>query len=238
MRWVNLREVIVVLLVFAASLSWHEIVLARAVSSPFGDWPKNWPKELEPFRERAESVTDGIVPGVVTQYYIIEFQTRAEFESVWPALLRLKSKGAPITLRTPDKPKSDPNDSRVVFDKPQAWIKCPPHEMRLFDPSYDTRYDVLPDGTYRHVGPWTDDLELPGGVLPQHVVKRKKDGKWIAWDGRHSYDDYQSPAMIPQARVELQLYVDGKVLDLNRIQLPKDTPIIDMRTFGSIRATR
>ena len=31
------------------------------------------------------------------------------------------------------------------------------------------------------------------------------------------------------ARIEIQLVVGGDVVDLNRIQLPPDTPIIDMR---------
>ena len=195
-----------------------------------GDWPTNWPEELEPYRERAESTIWGVIPGVVTQYYLIEFQTRDEFESVWPAILRLKSKGAPITLKTPDKPKTDPNDPHVVYDKPQVWIICPP-------PDDDVRYDLLPDGTYTLIGPWTKDFESSDGALPRRVVKRKKDCKWIAWDGKHSYDDYEAPAKILQARVELQLYVDGEVVNLNRVRLPEDTPIIDKRELPSTQAT-
>jgi hypothetical protein len=225
MRWVGFREVLVVLLVIAACLSWHGSVLARGVSSRGGDWPSNWPKELEAFRERAESISWGIVPGVVTQYYIIEFRTREEFEKVWPAVLRLKSKGAPLKLRTPDKPKTDPNDPRIVYDKPQLSMVCP-------IPDDETRYDLLPDGTYTIIGPWTNDLALSDGVLPEYVVKRKKDGKWIAWDGRRSYNDYESPATILPARISLTLYVDGEVVDLNRIRLPEDTPIVDERMLG------
>lgn len=231
MRWVGFRQVFVVLLVIVACLSWHENVLARGLSSPFGDWPKNWPKELELFRERAESVSYGVVPGVVTQYYIIEFQTPEEFERVWPAVLRLKSKGAPLTLRTPDEPKMDPNDSQIVHDTPQVWIVCPP-------PDDEIQYELLPDGKYRLNGPWTKDFDSSDGVLPERVVKLKKDGIWVAWDGRHSYDDYEAPAEIPQARVELRLYVDGEVVNLNRIRLPEDTPIVDKRKFEWTEATR
>ena len=222
MRFAGFRKALTVLLVVAAGLLWHETVLARGVSSPFGIWPENWPEELEPFRERAESEGWGVIPGVVTQNHIIEFETREEFEGVWPAILRLKSKGAPLTLKTPDKPKTDPNDRRIFYDKPQVWIVCPP-------PDDETRYEVLPDGTYTLVAPWTNDLELSGGALPRHAVKRK-DGKWVAWDGEDTFDDYEEPARILQARVELTLFVDGEVVDLNRIRLPEDTAIVDNRS--------
>jgi hypothetical protein len=230
MKSLSFKITFLVFSLLVVCFCWHTTVLARGVGSPFGDWPENWPKELEPFRERAESVIYGIVPGVVTQYYIIEFQTRDEFERVWPVVLRLKSKGAPLMLKTPDEPKTDPDDSRIVHDKPTLMIVCPP-------PDDDTRYELMPDGTYTLIAPWTKDFELPDGALPKHVVKRKKDGKWIAWDGRHSYDDYEAPARILQARVELRLYVDGEVVNLNRIRLPEDTPIIDARTIESTEAT-
>ena len=41
------------------------------------------------------------------------------------------------------------------------------------------------------------------------------------------YAEHQWP--LQQARVELTLYVDGSVIDLNRIRLPGDTPIVDGR---------
>jgi hypothetical protein len=166
---------------------------------------------------------------VKIERHIIEFRTREEFERVWPAVLRLKSKGAPITLRTPDKPKTDPTDPYVVHDKPQVWIICPILEQG--------RYELLPDGTYAHIGPWTDDLELPNGVLPERVVKRKKDAKWVVWesDYRHRPRDYEFPAQ--QARVQVVLYVDSEVIDLNRIRLPENTPIEDKRLFDKNKET-
>ena len=32
-----------------------------------------------------------------------------------------------------------------------------------------------------------------------------------------------------RARIDLELVVDGKIIDLNRIQIPSDAPIIDKR---------
>lgn len=199
-------------------LSTAAIVHARGVSTRGGDWPENWPQELEPFRERAESVSYGTT--VWTQYYVIEFDSREAFESVWPTVLKLKSKDAPISLQTPDKPKSDPNDPRVVYDKPTLWIICPPRD--------DGTYEQTSDETYQHIGPWSEDLESLD-TLPQYAGKQKKDGKWVAWKNSAPLSDYEGAAR--QARVELGLYVDGEIIDLNRIHIPKETPIKDNRTI-------
>ena len=220
MRRIGFKEALVVLLVVATSLCWHGSGLARGISSRGGNWPQNWPKELEPFRERAESISYGMA--VWTQYYIIEFRTREEFETVWPAVLKLKSKGAPIKLKTPGRPKTDSNDPRIVYDKPQLWIICPPQD--------EGKYVLSPDGTYKHIGPWTDDLESPDSALPERMVKRKRDGKWVLWKGSKFHAEYDGAAR--QARVELSLYVDGEIVDLNRIRIPENTPIKDNRVFA------
>ena len=61
-----------------------------------GTWPKSWPAELEPLRKQARTF-DG--PHFSYQHYAIPFTKRDEFESAWPYLLKIKSKGAPIVLR-------------------------------------------------------------------------------------------------------------------------------------------
>jgi len=60
-----------------------------------GDWPKNWPRELEPLRKQAKTFVGPTVP---QRHYAIHFTRREEFESAWPHLLKVKSKGAPIFL--------------------------------------------------------------------------------------------------------------------------------------------
>ena len=37
------------------------------------------------------------------------------------------------------------------------------------------------------------------------------------------------PVSLYRARIDVELIVDGKVIDLNRIPLPPDTPVIDRR---------
>ncbi len=61
-----------------------------------GNWPASWPQELEALRSRA--TTFHVANGQQECIYAIPFTNRAEFEKLWPALLTLKSKNAPITL--------------------------------------------------------------------------------------------------------------------------------------------
>jgi hypothetical protein len=64
--------------------------------SDTGTWPKSWPAELEPLRKQAHTL-DGPAPR--SPHYAIPFTRRDEFESAWPHLLKVTSKGAPIVLR-------------------------------------------------------------------------------------------------------------------------------------------
>ena len=179
-----------------------------------GNWPANWPEVLEPFRPIA--TTGNFMGGSQATYYYIEFETRDEFESVWPSILKLKSKGAPLTLHNIDKPSTDPNDTRVLYTKPQVLIICPIAGV----------YQAMPDGRYIHKADWTEDIEnqLIDDVLPQFVGK-DSNGKW-------SIDpNIVGLRSLQQARIELSLYIDGKVIDLNRIHLPENTPIKDYRKF-------
>ena len=61
-----------------------------------GFWPESWPKELEPLRKQARTFEGPKQPYL---HYAIPFTKRDEFESAWPHLLKIKSKGAPIVLR-------------------------------------------------------------------------------------------------------------------------------------------
>jgi len=87
---------------------------------------------------------------------------RQEFESAWPQILKVKSKGAPVRLVR------GPNFFLGAHSKAGVVVHCPP----------------------------------PG-----------KAG---------------NPA-IPEAPIYIELVVDADIVDLNRIPLPADTPIIDER---------
>jgi hypothetical protein len=60
-----------------------------------GTWPKSWPTELEPLRKQARTFEG---PRLPHQHYAIPFSKRQEFESAWPHLLKVKSKGASVRL--------------------------------------------------------------------------------------------------------------------------------------------
>src|SRR5258708_25404376 len=59
-----------------------------------GTWPESWTTELEPLRKQSRTFE-----GPIDQLrYLIPFTKREDFESAWPHLLKVKSKGAPIIL--------------------------------------------------------------------------------------------------------------------------------------------
>src|SRR5262245_20515811 len=60
-----------------------------------GEWPKNWPAELEPIRKQARTYEG---PVRLYRFYLIPFTKREDFETAWPQLLKVKTKGAPIVL--------------------------------------------------------------------------------------------------------------------------------------------
>src|SRR5690348_9777613 len=60
-----------------------------------GTWPKSWPRELEPLRKQARTLQG---PQPFFLHYEIPFPRRDQFESAWPHILKVKSKGAPVIL--------------------------------------------------------------------------------------------------------------------------------------------
>jgi hypothetical protein len=141
--------------------------------SDVGEWPKDWPKELEPLRKQARTL---IGPEVESRHYAIRFGSREEFETAWPHVLELKTAGAPIILvRGPNFFLGDESKAGVV-------VHCPPLGQ--------AENPATPEAPIR-------------GVVDVRM-------RWM----NTTY---------------LELVVDGDVVDLNRIPLPADTPIVDER---------
>jgi hypothetical protein len=124
-----------------------------------GTWPKSWPRELEPLRKLASTFEGPLAPN---QHYAIPFTKREEFESAWPHILKVKSKGASVRLVR------GPNFFLGEHVKAGVVIHAPPAGQA------------------------------------------------------------ENPAT-PEASICIELVVDGDIVDLNRIPLPADTPIIDER---------
>jgi hypothetical protein len=135
-----------------------------------GEWPTSWPKELEPLRKQARTL---VGPEVLQSHYEIPFTKREAFESAWPHLLKVKSKGAPIIL------------------------------VRKTD-----FFQVKPAGVLIHSPPAeTDKRANPEAPIPGQSDARTT---WMN-------------------TTVIELVVDGDIVDLNRIALPADTPIVDER---------
>jgi hypothetical protein len=82
-----------------------------------GTWPESWPKELEPLRKHSRTFEG---PVTLDRAYAIPFTDRDEFESVWPHILKVKSKGTSIRLlRGPNFFLGGDSNAGVV-------IRCPP----------------------------------------------------------------------------------------------------------------
>jgi len=138
-----------------------------------GTWPKSWPAELEPLRKQSRTLEGPMAPH---RHYAIRFTKREEFESAWPHILNVKSKGAPVVLvRGPNFFLGEGRKAGVVVHAPPAG---------------------------QADNPATPEAPIPG-------VKDVR-MRWI----NTTY---------------LELVVDGEIVDLNRIPLPADTPIIDER---------
>lgn len=212
------RMVLISLTLLVALSLKTTIVLGFASLSRVDSWPDGWPQELQPYREHAWHWH--VMGGVLEETnYFIKFDDRDKFEEIWPVLLKLKSKGAPLHLRSASH--SDPTGFGTELQGPMVQIVCPTRGW----------YKMQPDGTYMHIGQWTKELRLPDGRLPEFVVERKDDGTWVPIE-KDSRTVPEHVGILERARVELTLYVDGQVIDLNRIRLPKDAPIIDERILG------
>ena len=108
------------------------------------------------------------------RHYAIPFTTREEFQSAWPQLLKVKSKGAPIFLVR------GPNFFLGERHKAGVVMHCPP---------------------------------LGQAANPATEAKINSTNARERWLNTNY----------------IELVVDGEIVDLNRIPLPADTPIIDER---------
>lgn len=211
------RKSVLALAVVTASLI-ASVCFAMYSVADRGLWPDSWPKPLDRLRAQARTLAHG-----QHTVYEIPFAKRAEFESAWPHILTVASEHAPLVLlSSPDKRLGDSIAAGVR-------LRCPPTGQLVnfqganYPPGSES---AIADGKFLRVGPpWPDDIKSPSGALPEYVII--DNGKWRAFDRK----DFGGPneRTIRRARIEIELIVDGDIVDLNRIPLPADTPIIDKR---------
>lgn len=183
-----------------------------------GIWPDSWPKQLDPLRPQARTYRHSS-----EDVHVIPFTQRVDFESAWPHILTVKSKHAPLVLlSSPDKWLGDPITAGVRIRCPRTG-ELVTFQGANYPPGSES---AIADGKFLKLGPpWPDDIKSESGALPEYVVIA--DGKWRAWDGKQL--DEPHVRSFRRARTDLQLIVDGDIVDLNRITLPADTPIVDKR---------
>jgi hypothetical protein len=183
------------------------ICYALVMTKDKGTWSDTFPKEMEALREQSRTLD--VATGIQETIFEIPFADREQFEKAWVHILKVKSEGAPLILLN--------SPSKMIDSTMEAGVRI--------------RYPVVggasetPDGKKAIIGPpWNDDIKTESGVLPEYVVNQ--DGKWIACDIKKIEE---KRGFLYRARIDIELVVDGKIVDLNRIPIPPDTPIIDKR---------
>ncbi len=170
-----------------------------------GNWPDDWPQALEPCRKLARTLD--VATGTAETIYEIPFSKREEFERAWPHILAVKSEGAPLILV------ASPHTSAISEPMRSG--------VRVVGPPERVTYKSLVDGRAITPGPpWPKSAWLASGVLAEYVML-DEGGTWIPWESDHRRQ--------MRARTDIMLVCDGKVVDLNRIALPPNTPVVDRR---------
>lgn len=205
MKWYPVWLAVAVLRCLASS-----VCFALVITASEGTWPDSWPKELDALRDQARTVD--VAHGIQETVYEIPFKNREAFEAAWPHILSLKSVGAPLILT------KSPSAYGVSGTTAQAGVRilCP------VGGELPGLSNASPDSAF----PLTDPLAPARETLPEYVTMEngvptpaKPD------DGR--------VALYHRARVDIELIMDGDVVDLNRVALPNDTPIIDRRFLAA-----
>ena len=195
------------------------LCFAIVMTSRKGDWPDTWPKELTPLRSQARTVQ--VAHGIQETVYEIPFKKRETFERAWPHILKVKSKGAPLILE----------QGPFTYNVSGSEVACGVmvlspslgHVAGRRSPRVETRNEaekLVKQGKMLRAGPpWPKYLYSAEGKVPEYVGVDEKDGtlRWAPADRGN------------RARVDIILITDGRIIDLNRIQLPANTFIIDNR---------
>ncbi len=214
-----------------------------------GTWPDSWPAELEPLRAVSETI--GVASGTQEDIYEIPFKNREQFEALWPVILSLKTRKAPFRLSSIE-PKREgtllsnarpavriyaPSGGTVpVSGRTEEEAMAINEEVKKSTPAERDRLEL--EGKVLRAGPpWPDYLFEPDGALPEYVAawdgispapilpdSPKREWRWYPVDSK-----FYDLGFHYRARVEIELVVDGEVIDLNRITLPADCPVIDTR---------
>lgn len=211
--------------------------LSSALTSITGEgrWPSDWPIELSPYRAKARTKAISW-PGNQQTIYEIHFKNSGEFEKIWPTILKLKSKEGTLKLSGIEKP----HDAKV------SWFTKAEPAVLIYAPVHPAWPITFPGGKKLiPAPPWPESAKWANGELPEYVTYLRDDPNWVPYLGDPNVHEdwhwvpYMLDPNIPlrgwRARIDIELVVDAQVIDLNRIRLPADTPIIDNRKLPVAR---
>jgi hypothetical protein len=213
------RKLAVLMGGLAAALTFNVAsVLALTVYGPVSAWPKSWPGEFNDYLDDALHVNP---PSLLMREirYDIHFDEREAFERLWPAVLKVVTDGAPLTLRA-FKPNDGPSALDRFYSKPYLSISVPP--------TIAIPQSMPPSLLPRKL----EIVRLPSGEPTEYV--RWQDEGWRPFEPKRPKNTEELKQQLDRgpgirARTEVTLYVDGNVIDLNRIPLPDHVPIVNER---------
>lgn len=184
---------------------------ALVMTDNTGRWPAEWPKELEPLRASARTI--GIATGIQQSIYEIEFKDREEFERAWPAILKVRTPGSTVTLYAKGDPPPESWGALLHNDKPA---------VRIYAPS-----ESLVGGLAQSA----DTTSTASGGSSSQYGQFKQDGEKHGWVPSEfpTADPGKATGFIHRARVDLDVVVDGAVIDWDSVVLPPRTPLCDKR---------
>lgn len=206
---------------------------AAIFPSNTGDWPKEWGQELEPFRKTSKTL--GVGTGIQENIYTIPFEKREDFEKVWPVILKQTTPNSEVRLRLVSKKAHLRWGKFLKGAKPCVHILGPSLGWSI-DPAHD--YDpakglkdqekLIKEGKMIQANaPWPAYLKADDGGLPEYVVSQKGEDGRLRWVPSEIGDELKG--FHNRARVDIELVIDGEIIDLNRIRFPEHVRIIDKR---------
>jgi hypothetical protein len=205
--------------ILLGSLAASTVCFALVSTLQQGWWPDSWPKELEPLRKQARTVR--VAHGISETVYEIPFKSREDFEKAWPHILKLKSKGASLILeKSPYKylvSGSESTSGVMILSSDSGYVGGPNTPRAVTVQEMEA---LVKQGKMLSTSPpWPEYLYSAKGELPAYVGMKEEDGKlkWVPADTGN------------RARIDIILISDGKIVDLNRIQIPANTLIVDNR---------
>lgn len=214
---------------FAAETSFGVIFPSKT-----GNWPKDWPAELEPLRKSSRTLD--CATGTQEHIYTIPIPDKKTFDAIWPALLKVRTPGSPLTLYRTGEELSAGWGTLLSNERAAVRIYAPAWNLGGFKkkaaPAADAPPPAKADPELSTSIDWPEELRGDRGELPEYVTTDKPgNGKTLiavdpAQDGHKGGGFFRF-----RARVDIELVVDGQAIDLNNVQFPGDARIIDRR-FG------